>query len=222
MLVAEAYLRRSGLTAKVEAGTEMDSWRVNLDGSDAYAHPRDYILLRSEGVRPLTRHNVEKMYGLLRQKDVAVVGARFIKSGFVVDNCGYIYDSEGGIYPAFYNQKLFQDGYEQMGRLTRDVSMVDTAYCMIDAKVYRKLGGFDPKLSGRDVMLDFCMRVRKAGLRVVVEPAVVARSSVRNMESSQQSRELMQERWGDVFEKGDPMYNPNMNTGLANFQLGEF
>lgn len=219
MLVAEASLRRRGLEAMVETGSDMDVWRVSYDGSDAYAHPRDYILLRSEGVRPLSRHNVEKMYGLLCQKDVAVVGARFIKSGFVIDNCGYIFDEEGGIYPAFYNQRMFQSGYDYMDRLPRDVSMVDAAYCMIDAKVYRKLGGFDPKLSGRDVMLDFCLRVRRAGLRVVVEPGVVARNATKSIESSQESHQLMQERWGDVFAEGDPMYNPNMSMGLANYQL---
>ena len=222
MLAAEASLRRRGLDAAVEAGTDLDVWRVNFAGDDAYVHPRDYMLLRSEGVRLLTRHNVEKMYGLLRQKDVAVVGAKFIKSGFVIDNCGYIFDTEGNIYPAFYRQKLFQSGYEQMDRIPRDVSMVDSAYCMIDAKVYRKLGGFDPKLSGRDVMLDFCLRVRKAGLRVVVNPEVIARNTSKNVESSQESRELMQQRWGDVFAEGDPLYNPNMSMGLANYRLGEF
>lgn len=222
MMVAEASLRRRDITVVLEAGSDSSYWKVNYNGDDAYAHPRDYMLLRSEGVKLLTRHNVEKMYGLLRQKDVAVVGARFIKRGFTVDNCGYIYDEQGVTYPAFYNQKLFRPTYEQIGQIPRDVSMVDASYCMIDSKVYRKLGGFDPKLSGRDVMLDFCLRVRKAGFRVVIDPGVVARNNDKSMDSSQESRELIQERWGGVLALGDPMYNPNMSMGLENFSLDEF
>ncbi|MDD6195015.1 MAG: glycosyltransferase [Lachnospiraceae bacterium] len=222
MMVAEASLRRRGIAATLEAGSDISYWKVNYDGDDAYAHPRDYLLLRSQGVRPLTRHNVERMYGFLRQKDVAVVGARFIKSGFTLDNCGYLYDAEGGIYPAFYNQKLFRPTYEQLGQIPRDVSMVDAAYCMIDAKAYRKLGGFDPKLSGRDVMLDFCLRAKKAELRIVVDPGVIARNNAKSMDSTQGSRELLLERWGDILANGDPMYNPNMNLGLENFGLGSF
>ena len=222
MMVAEASLRRRDVLATLETGSDRSYWKVNYYGEDAYAHPRDYMLLRSQGVRPLTRHNVEKMYGLLRQKDVAVVGARFIKSGFTIDNCGFIYDEEGVTYPAFYNQKLFRPTYEQMAQIPRDVSMVDAAYCMIDAKVYRKLGGFDPKLSGRDVMLDFCLRVRKAGLRVVVNPEVIVRNNAKSIDSSQESRELLQQRWGEVLSLGDPMYNPNMGTGLENYGFNEF
>lgn len=217
MLVASAALRRRGIEATVERGTDDSYWKVTYFGKDVLNHESEYLILRNPKVRPLTRNNLEKMYGLLRQKDVAVVGARFIKQGFAIDNCGYIFDSEGISYPAFYGQKIYRATYEQLASIPRDVSMVDSGYCMMDAKIYRKLGGFDPKLSGRDVMLDFCLRAREHGFRTLVEPAVIARNMVKENESSQTSNQRLMERWGEVIAGGDPYYNPNLPMGLENY-----
>lgn len=217
MLVAAAALRRRGIDATVEKATDNTYWKVIYDGKDVLNHEKEYLILREPKVRPLTRKNLEKMYGLLRQKDVAVVGARFIKQGFAIDNCGYIFDTAGIAYPAFYGQKIYRATYEQLASIPRDVSMVDSGYCMIDAKVYRKIGGFDPKLSGRDVMLDFCLRARKHGFRTVVEPAVIARDLARENESSQASNQMLMEQWQEVIAAGDPYYNPNLPAGLENY-----
>lgn len=217
MLVAAAALRRRGVDATVEKAADDTYWKVLYDGKDVLSHENEYLILRNPKVRPLTRKNLERMYGLLRQKDVAVVGARFIKQGFAIDNCGYIFDETGIAYPAFYGQKIYRATYEQLASIPRDVSMVDSGYCMIDAKVYRKIGGFDPKLSGRDVMLDFCLRAKQHGFRTVVEPAVIARDLARENESSQASNALLMGRWGEVIATGDPYYNPNLPVGLENY-----
>lgn len=66
---------------------------------------------------------------------------------------------------------------------------------MIDAKVYRKLGGLDPKLSGRDQMLDFCLRAKKAGYRTIVDPRIIVKSPGKQDESSRVSHEAMLEKW---------------------------
>lgn len=219
MLVAQASLKRRGIAAEVTQAPDPSYWRIDYHGSDAYGHQREYMLLRDPGVRPMSRHNVERMYGYLRQKDVAVVGARFIKHGFLMEQCGYLYDSDGSIYPAFYDQKIYRPTYEQMASIPRDVSMVDFRYCMIDAKVYRKLQGLDATLSGREQMLDFCLRARVAGYRVVVEPAVLVRSPGKDDESTRSSHEVLLDKWQEVLAKGDPSYNPNLPMGLNNYRL---
>lgn len=217
MIVASATLRRRGIDAEVEKGADDSYWKVVYFGKDVLNHESEYLILRNPKVRPLTRNNLEKMYGILRQKDVAVVGARFMKQGFAIDNCGYIFDTEGIAYPAFYGQKIYRATYEQLASIPRDISMVDSGYCMIDAKVYRKLGGFDPKLSGRDVMLDFCLRAKEHGFRTVVEPSVIARNTAKENESSQASNQRLMEQWGEVIAQGDPFYNPNLPVGVENY-----
>ncbi len=196
--------------------------RRSVEVGDAYFHENEYLFLREKGVRPLSRHNIQKMYAMLCQKDVAVVGARFLKAGFAVENCGYIFDENGISYPAFYGQKIYQSSYEQFLPVPRDVASVDGSYCMIDAKVYRKLGGFDPNLSGRDVMLDFCIRAKKAGYRTVVDPSVLVRNYAQGTESSQSSNEILREKHQEYLMAGDDYYNPNLPMGIENYRLDEF
>lgn len=220
MMVSQASLQRQGIQGRVEKGSEDTNWKVTYFGEDVWSHEREYLFLRDPQVHSFGRHNLERMYGYLCQKDVAVVGARFIKHGFTIDNCGYLFDTEGIVYPAFYGQKVYHAGYEGLASIPREVSMVDGGYCMIDAKVYRKLGGFDVNLSGRDVMLDFCLRVKKAGFRVIIDPAVTVRRSVKQKESTQESHAYLLKKWGDTITQGDPYYNPNLPLGLENY-LGD-
>lgn len=219
MLVASAHLKRCHIDAVVREMRKRPYWGIDYWGKDVLAHQKEYLLLREKGVKIITGKNLEKMYGILRQKDVAVVGACFLKSGFSYESCGYLYADDGQIYPAFYGQKKYRNTYEDLAEIPHEVSMTDMAYCMIDAKAYRKLGGFDSKLRGRDRMLDFCLRAKKAGLRVVVNPLAVVRNTAKEVDSSQASHERLMEKHGERIREGDDCYNPNLPMGLENFKL---
>ncbi len=61
-------------------------------------------------------------------------------------------------------------------RFRRDVDFCSGVFLMIDAELWRQLGGFDPAFAPayyEDV--DFCLRASAAGRRVVYEPAAVVR-----------------------------------------------
>lgn len=213
-----AWQKRFGKEREVVIQASMQR-QGYTDSEDASAHQREYIFLHDQKVRAFTRNSVQRMYDYVRRKDVAVVGARFLKGGFSTENSGFLYDSEGNIFPAFYDVKFYQDTYQQLAQIPREVSMVDFRYCMIDAKIYRKLGGLDPALSGREQMLDFCLRARKAGYRTIIDPGILVRSPGGHPESSQASHEYFLEKWGETLELGDPYYNPNLPMGLQNYRL---
>jgi hypothetical protein len=217
--VAEAHLRRMGIAAKVHRDRKMRYWRVEMDGHDYRNHRKEYLLIRDGKTRVLNKKAVDILYGYLRQEDVGVVGVRFIKNGFKVDNCGYIYDRQGIAYPACYNQSAFSDGYDYRMALAQDVGMVDADYCLIDERVYRGVGGFDPSLTGRDIMLDFCLKVRRANRRVVFVPMVTARKVEPRSFSDQASNEYLMSKWKDTLALGDPYYNRNLPMGLENYIL---
>ncbi|MBR1624052.1 MAG: hypothetical protein IJ675_09135, partial [Pseudobutyrivibrio sp.] len=151
--------------------------------------------------------------------DVAVVGARFIDRGFTIDNVGYIYDTDGAWYPAFHGQRIFRDSYEGLASMPRDVAMVDCGCCLIDAKVYRMLHGFDTRLSGQDAMFDFCMRARARGFRTVVVPRVIARRKSDSVITSTEGHELLMEKHGEKIALGDGFYNKNLPIGMENYIL---
>ena len=217
--IVEASLRRQDIKAFVRSYFLSDALyvKVTYDGS-SYDMKRDsFLFLKDQNVRFPTRHAVEKLYGVLAQPDVAVVGCRFLGAAFSVSNCGFIFDKSGVCYSACHGQSVFSSGYGGRIALRNDVSCVDFSFCLIDEKFFRRSGGFDKKLIGRDLMLDFCLRARKHGLRTVYEPEVTARYSGREPLSSKESNDILMERWGDVIREGDPYYNENLSMGTDNY-----
>lgn len=219
MTVARAHLQRIGVEGEVRPSKRGFFWQIDYDGSGYRSRSKDYLLVREGGTRVNFRESLQKMYGHLRQPDVGIVGVAFLKGMFTYENCGYIFDEKGICYPACNGQSVFLDGYQYRCIIPQDVSAVDFGYCLIKKKVFRHLRGFDTNLTGRDMMLDFCLRVKRAGYRVVFEPGVrVMRRKVTH-ESSAESNQALMEKLGDIIAGSDPYYNRNLPMGLENYIL---
>lgn len=217
--LVEASLRRLSLSAEVSPGPRSGAVRIAYDGSAYDIRRDDYLLLKDQGVRVLTRHAVERLYACLRQPGVCAVGCRFLGSGLSVDNAGYIFDTNGIAYPACHGQSVFAAGYGDRIAFRQDVSAVDLSFCLIDRKFYDRCGGFDGDLVGRDIMTDFFLKAAAAGRRVVYEPAVTAYKGTRELKSSGESNAALLDRWKKRIRQGDPYYNPNLPMGLTNYTL---
>ena len=219
MALAISYLQQSGVTCSGRVDASLKKWHLDYDESGFRRFGGDYMYLKDENVSLITRNNVKRMYSYLCQPDVAVVGVRFLGRGFTYDNAGYIVAEDGAFYPAFHGQRIFRDTYEGLGSMPRDVTMVDSGCCMIDAKVYRMLRGFDTSLTGYDAMLDFCLRARKKGYRTLVVPRCVARYKSKETITTEESHARIMEKHGDLIAKGDIYYNKNLPIGMENFIL---
>ncbi len=218
-VVSAAHMKRMGRDVEVEPEKKNRFLKLDYMGESYKNHRDDYLLLRDRGIRVFGKNYLQRMYDILEQPDVGIVGVRFIRFDLTIDNCGYIYGSEGIAYPACYGEPMRKPGYDGRIAIPRDVSMVDSGFCMIDAKLYRHIGGFGSNLDGRDIMLDFCMKTREAGRRIVYLPDVTALRSPGKTTSSQSSNSLLLERWHDALKAGDPYYNRNLPLGLSNYKL---
>ncbi|MCR4610285.1 MAG: glycosyltransferase [Lachnospiraceae bacterium] len=221
MACIKAYLMRNNINAKLSIDPAKRFWKIEYDGSGAEYRSKEYILLKGESVKVSGRHYLDKMFGYIKQKDVAVVGVRFAKPFWTTENCGYIYDTQGNAYPAFYNVKLRDGGYDNIQLIPREIGMVDADFCMISAKAYKALGGFDKELKGRDIMLDFCIRARKRGYRVIIDPTIIAKKYSSDVISEETSHNKLIEKLGDELRKGDNFYSPNLAMGLENHRFME-
>lgn len=217
--VVLAHLKRTGLEASVSPDKKLRFLNVSYDAPTYKNHRDEYLFLHDKNVRIRGKKYLQRMYEVLSQPDVGIVGARFLHYDFTVDNCGYIFGREGIAYPACYNQSVFSEGYEYRAILPQDVSMVDVGCCMIDSKLYRHVGGFGANLDGRDIMLDFCLKAQAAGRRVVFLPDVVCYRKLTENISTSSSNSLIMERWHDKLKIGDSFYNENLPVGLDNYQL---
>ncbi len=217
--VVTAHLKRLGVEAAVTPDKKLRFLHVSYETDSYKKHRNEFLFLHDKNVRIRGKKYLQRMYEVLSQPDVGIVGVKFLHYDFTIDNCGYIFGREGLAYPACYNQSSFSPGYEYRNILPRDVSMVDVGCCMIDSKLYRHIGGFGANLDGRDIMLDFCLKTQAAGRRVVFLPDVVCHRRLTENISSQSSNDLILERWNDKLKVGDLCYNENLPVGLDNYQL---
>jgi GT2 family glycosyltransferase len=98
--------------------------------------------------------------------------------------------------------------------LSREVSAVDGACFLVRKTTFFDLGGFDAErlaVSFGDV--DFCLRAREKGLRILYTPhAVFLHHETQSRRSDLDEREVvwMERRWGKRLAK-DPFYHPDLS-----------
>jgi GT2 family glycosyltransferase len=161
--------------------------------------------------------------------EVGAVGARlWYPDGTLQHGCVIL--GLGGIAGhAFPRVPRGHPGYFNRAFLQQDCSAVTGACMLVRKKVFEEAGGFDETnlaISFNDV--DFCLRLRAAGLRNIWTPyanLIHHESASRGHQSTpdeqaQFVREatFMQRKWGpDLLN--DPFYNPNLSLNLPGFDL---
>lgn len=91
----------------------------------------------------------------------------------------------------------------------RDMQIVTAACMLTERKLFQELGGFDPVFWNGNEDVDFCLRARAAGYRVVYSPAAVlthfeSQSGVQRTRRVSSNLGIMGERW-----RGKVRYDQN-------------
>lgn len=214
-----AHLRKCGLSAEARPGPRTGTVKVDYDGSQYDVRREDYLFLRDRDILVLSRSPLTKLFGALNQPDVAAVGCRFLGGGLTVDNAGYIFDENGISYPACHGQSILTPGYGDRISFRQDVSAVDLGFCLINRRFYDRSGGFNGDLLGRDIMMDFFLKAKASGRRIIYDPSVTVYRTKKGPESSEASNAALLDRWKDRVRKGDPYYNSNLPMGVTNYTL---
>ncbi len=194
----------------------------------AVRHARGKVLcLLNDDTEVITPGWLEEMLGLLYQKDVGVVGAKLLYPDGTVQHGGDVVGVGGVANHAHAFLGRDDPGYQGRALLAQDMSAVTGACLMVWKSLYEKLGGLEEQrlpVAFNDV--DFCLRVREAGYRVVWTP----HAELYHQESASRSRDrsaarvrqakseaaYMRKRWKQVL-RHDPFYNPNLNHARPDF-----
>ena len=129
------------------------------------------VLHLNNDVNALERGWLEEMTGWFTQDDVGVVGAKLVFPDRTLNHTGIVIGPHGGLADtpfAKVDEREVELGWHAAAR---EVSAVTGACLLTRADLYRKLGGFDETAFGvayNDV--DYCLRVRAAGYRVLYTP----------------------------------------------------
>jgi len=155
---------------------------------------------------------------------VGAVGARLLYPNGRVQHAGVILGIGGVAGHVHRDADGADPGYFGRARLTQELSAV-TAACMIVRKdVFDRVGGFDARhlaIAFNDI--DLCLRIRRAGYRIVWTPYATLHhheSASRGYEDTREKQarfarecRIMLERWGERL-RDDPCFNPNLSLDL--------
>jgi GT2 family glycosyltransferase len=192
----------------------------------------DVFCLLNNDTEVISPNWLEVMLGQLQQSNVGAVGIKLLFPDGTVQHAGDAVGPGGCADHFFSGFEEEQAGYMGRAIVAQDLSAVTAACLLTQRDVFESLNGLDEKhLSVAFNDVDYCLRVREKGMRVVFTPYVkmyhhesVSRGKDDNLEKiarAKKEADYIRSRWGYVL-KNDPFYNPNLNYSRPNFELSRY
>jgi O-antigen biosynthesis protein len=183
----------------------------------------DFVLLLNNDVSVIEPGWLQEMVSHGIQPEVGAVGARLLYPDDRVQQAGVILGAglHGVAEVAHRGLARGDPGYFSRAILAQELSVVGAACMLVRREVYLEVGGFDErdlKIAFNDI--DFCLKLRARGYRIIYAPAAelyhhehASRGSEYTEANKQRFiREIqfMKEKWKDTL-LSDPAYNPNLS-----------
>jgi GT2 family glycosyltransferase len=172
---------------------------------------------------------LREMVSYAARAGVGAVGARLWYPSGTLQHGGVVLGLGGVAGHGFTGVPRGHAGYFNRTYLQQNCSAVTGACLLVRKGVFNQAGGFDEKdlaISFNDI--DFCLRLRAAGLENVWTPYAnlvhhesASRGHQRTPEEQAQfvrEATYMQRKWGTELLH-DPFYNPNLSLNLPGFEL---
>ncbi|WDZ81336.1 glycosyltransferase family 2 protein (plasmid) [Ensifer adhaerens] len=222
-----ARYEQSGRIRRIPLAGAFNFSRACNIGVDAARH--DLILLLNNDVEPIDCHWLECLAGELDDPTVGAAGNLLLFPDGFVQHGGVTLGAGTVARHSFHFLDPKGDGDNGLLSQRRDMSAV-TAACLLTRKdLWHRLRGMDErKLTVAFNDVDYCLKLRDAGFRIVWTPAaaMLHRESVsRGADDTPQKfqrlaceERTMDERWGDIL-KADLYHNPNLSLVAEEFVL---
>ncbi|MCF6288411.1 MAG: glycosyltransferase family 2 protein [Proteobacteria bacterium] len=180
----------------------------------------DLLLFLNNDTKVINNDWLREMVSQIQQDNVAAVGAKLLFADDTIQHSGIIVSKAGAVHP---NKGLadLAVGYFQRANYVQYVSACTAACLLVNKSIFIEVGGFDEKLFAiayNDV--DLCLKIRQKGYKIVYTPYAKLyhyESKSRGLDDEPKkiarfTQELKnyQQKWGAVYQDGDPFYNPNL------------
>lgn len=189
----------------------------------------EYLLLLNNDVELREPDSIGEMMSYAMREDIGIVGARLCYPDDTIQHAGVIVGLGGIAGAAFVGSHEKENTYMHRMMSLQDLSSVTAACLLTRRSVFEAAGGLYEDLAVAFNDIDYCMKVRRLGYRCVYDPYAVFyhyESKSRGLEDTPEKVQrfngeiaVFASRWGEILEKGDPYYNPNLTLRKANFAL---
>jgi GT2 family glycosyltransferase len=214
----KALAQRAGVRIVAAPGAFNYSRLINLGAAQAHG---ELLLALNNDTEAIEPGWLDELVGQALRPDVGLVGALLLYPDRSVQHAGIIIGLGGVAQPVFAETEPGDPGYAARIAVAQDLNAVTGACHMVRRNLFQRLGGLDEThLAVAYNDIDFCLRVREAGLRVVYTPfaPLIHRHSASRGSDAQPKRlasyvwerDYMRARWaGELLD--DPFFNPNLS-----------
>lgn len=192
----------------------------------------DYYLFLNNDMTLISEDWIETLLGCAAKEEVAVVGAKLLYLDDSIQHSGITMQIGGIAGHPFRNVPDESPGYFGYAAVNRNMSAVTGACMLVKKTALESVGGFDSNLSVAYNDVDFCLRLREKGYRVVytpfaklyhleskTRPKTVSDMNQAEREQFETESAYIKTRHPSYFENGDPFYNKAFTLKMENYTL---
>jgi GT2 family glycosyltransferase len=188
----------------------------------AAAAAGDHLLLLNDDVEAITPEWMTAMLELSQEQAIGAVGPKLLYPDGRLQHIGIVLGVAGVAAHAFHQHPGVSPGYGGSAMIVRNYSAVTGACLMTRREVFEQVGRFDERFPTDFNDIDYCLRLRQAGYRVVFTPWAQlyhhesASFGIRSQDFAALAE--MRRRWAAVIDN-DPFYNPNLTRDFPDYRL---
>jgi GT2 family glycosyltransferase len=169
-----------------------------------------YLLLLHDDVEVISSDWVTSMLGFCCLPGVGAAGAKLLYRTGRLQHIGVVLGLNGLAGHPLRGLDAGARGYLDPSEIIRNCSAVSGACMMVRRELFEKMGGFDEHLPSAYNDIDFCLKLREAGYRIVWTPdAQLYHDEPLRPQVNGREAKYFKDRWDKVL-KNDPYYNPNL------------
>ncbi len=182
----------------------------------------EHLLLLNDDVEATAPEWLAAMLELSQEPAIGAVGPKLLYPDGRLQHIGIVLGVAGVAAHPFHQHPGVSPGYGGSAMIVRNYSAVTGACLMTRREVFENVGRFDERFPSDFNDIDYCLRLRQAGYRVVYTPWAQlyhhesASFGIRRQDHAGLAE--MRRRWGAIIDN-DPFYNPNLTRDFPDYRL---
>ena len=189
----------------------------------------DLLLFLNNDTEFMDADSLRELVLSVLKPGVGACGAMLYYADRTIQHAGVIIGMGGFAAHALWSLTDRDERYYPFSLCEREVSAVTGACLMVRRQVFEEVGGMEEEFVVALNDVDFCMKVRAAGHKILFNPYARLyhyESKSRGYEDTVEKqarfgREIkrFQEKWEQEIKNGDPYYNPNLTLHRADYSM---
>lgn len=224
--------RMSDATRDVLAGIPHRRVSYTIEGDFNFAHKLNFsvghargehLVILNDDVEVISSEWLTALLEYSQDPAIGAVGAKLFYPDGRLQHIGVAMGVCGIAAHLHHQAQGYEPGYFGAALGPRNYSAVTGAVMMTRRSVFHEVGGFNEALAIDFNDIDYCLRLRKAGYRIVFTPY----AELYHLESGSHGvrtwnpaeADYMKATWPEVLA-ADPYYNPNLTKAFPDMRIG--